>query len=152
VSRQLLVYTTEGARAPVSVLPGLTTVGQLRAMVAHTTRSNPDQVGCERCGVHMCQGVWQSVQHALFETSHSCSNGILWPLAGAVVMPQCCVLAQRLHVLLPACACASPLQVRLSYAGKELPPSADDSLLALKPGIDVVAALQRFQGGGAASA
>jgi hypothetical protein len=42
--------------------------------------------------------------------------------------------------------------VCLSYAGKELPPSADGSLLALKPGIDVVAALQRLQGGGAASA
>jgi hypothetical protein len=44
------------------------------------------------------------------------------------------------------------LQVRLSYAGKELPPSADGSLLALKPGIDVVAALQPFQGGGEANA
>jgi hypothetical protein len=44
------------------------------------------------------------------------------------------------------------LQVRLSYAGKELPPSADGSLLALKPGIDVVAALQRFQGGEEANA
>jgi hypothetical protein len=38
--------------------------------------------------------------------------------------------------------------VRLSYAGKELPPSLDASLLQLKPGIDVVAALPRFQGGG----
>jgi hypothetical protein len=31
----------------------------------------------------------------------------------------------------------------LSYAGRELPPSLDSSLLELKPGIDTVAALQR---------
>jgi hypothetical protein len=33
--------------------------------------------------------------------------------------------------------------VRLSYAGRELPPSLDASLLELLPGIDTVAALQR---------
>jgi hypothetical protein len=44
VSRQLSVYSTEGVRASVTVLPGVTTVGQLREQVAEALRSNPAQV------------------------------------------------------------------------------------------------------------
>ncbi|WIA12308.1 hypothetical protein OEZ85_012364 [Tetradesmus obliquus] len=44
----------------------------------------------------------------------------------------------------------APREVRLSYAGKELSSTLDSSVLELKPGVEVVQALQRFQGGGAA--
>lgn len=39
--------------------------------------------------------------------------------------------------------------MRLAYAGKELDPGSDPAPLALKPGIDVIAAIHCFQGGGA---
>ncbi|WIA32439.1 hypothetical protein OEZ86_003261 [Tetradesmus obliquus] len=83
VSQKLQIYSTQGSRASVEVLPGLTTVGQLRAEVARLLRTD----------------------------------------AG---------------------------EVRLSYAGKELSSTLDSSVLELKPGVEVVQALQRFRGGGAA--
>jgi hypothetical protein len=67
VSRQLLVYTTEGGRAPVTVLPGVTTVGQLRAMVAETTRSNPDQAS-------LCQQLCCCWSRAAVPMHNSCCS------------------------------------------------------------------------------